>query len=743
MIRGYIKEFFFLNERVSKRLRKMKANFGYDGFGAIVFYRTYSRLKPDGSNESWGDVVIRVINGCMSIRKDWYVRNFINWDEDHWQAMAERMAFSMFRMEWIPPGRGLWAMGTEFVYERGSMALNNCAFIKLKSKSLGADYDWMMDALMLGVGVGFEPVRDGLKLYDPVGCYPHTIPDDREGWANATKLLIDAFTKPGIRKPVFDYSQLRALGMPIKGFGGKASGPEPLKKLHAQIEAAFIKGLKEGFDELRLKTDIANQIGVCVVAGNVRRSAELCQGPITDAIFLDLKRDPEREAWGYMSNNSAILNSNHDFEMLHQVSQRVIERGEPGILNLRNFAIGRVGKKNKGIRKDIADGLNPCGEITLEDYELCNLVETCPTKCRTEQEWFNACEYATIYASTVSLLPTHRPETNRVVSRNRRIGVGIIDWTGWVHDQGLHKVTAFMRKGYKIVRKVNRAANAEAGVPESIKVTTMKPGGSVPKLPGLTSGGGYPTFKHTIRRISIAVNHPMRAKLDAAGIYSEPQATDPTGTLIYEYPIIQGPVQPATEVSLWQQAVNLATLQREWADNAVSNTLYFKPKWQLVKTGSADLVKEFLKRHLSLKDFDNLFNALAIKKMVGVKVHRDEITISKKHKLNIEASFDDQAMLEWMNMEYFEYNQHHEEDQILPVLASFAPLIKSCSLLPHTANGVYVQTPEEGITEEEYHRRKALIKPIDWTNYRGSDGEDEKYCQGDTCAIIPKSSPDR
>jgi hypothetical protein len=83
----------------------------------------------------------------------------------------------------------------------------------------------------------------------------------------------------------------------------------------------------------------------------------------------------------------------------------------------------------------------------------------------------------------------------------------------------------------------------------------------------------------------------------------------------------------------------------------------------------------------------------------------------------------------------YEYDPKHEENDIEPVLSSIIPLCKSVSLLPHTAKGVYPQSPEEGITEEEYKERLADLKPIDWTSFGGSDGVDEAYCQGETCEI--------
>lgn len=112
-------------------------------------------------------------------------------------------------------------------------------------------------------------------------------------------------------------------------------------------------------------------------------------------------------------------------------------------------------------------------EIPLEHREVCNVAETLPTMCPMIEDWLDACEYATFYCSTVALLPTHQPSTNRVVARNRRIGVSIIDVSGWKEEFGVSKLTRYMRDGYKLIRKVNKRLADEAGVPESIRVTTI------------------------------------------------------------------------------------------------------------------------------------------------------------------------------------------------------------------------------------------------------------------------------
>src|SRR5690606_11685172 len=131
--------------------------------------------------ETWADVLIRVTEGTFSIRKDWYLKNRLNWDETYWQTFAKRFILTMFHMYWSPPGRGYWAMGTDYVYNRGSMALYNCAATWIVNSTLSHDICWAMDALMCGVGVGFGLTEEPeMKLYETKGTYDFVIPDDKE-----------------------------------------------------------------------------------------------------------------------------------------------------------------------------------------------------------------------------------------------------------------------------------------------------------------------------------------------------------------------------------------------------------------------------------------------------------------------------------------------------------------------------------------------------------------------------------
>jgi len=571
-----LKERFTLQEDFCNEILAKKVKFGFGGFGEAVYYRTYSRIKPDGSQEHWADTVIRVINGVMSVRKQHYVLNRLVWDEAKWQFYAQKLAITMFDMKWLPPGRGLWIMGTEYVYERGAAALNNCGAVDTTDLSLAAE--WTMDMLMCGVGVGFNTVWKGenVSIPDKAKTTHFVIPDSREGWVTSVRLIIESFTKSGAWFS-FDYSKIRPKGSVIHGFGGTASGPDPLKELHERIENYLENYCKGIIDQTRCTADVMNAIGACVVAGNVRRSAEIALGSVDDKTFLELKdytKNPERADIGWISNNTVVLGKTEDFEKLPMIAEHIRDNGEPGIMNLINVQrYARYGEECK----DKASLANPCSEIPLESFELCNLAEVFPSRCVNEDEFYQALEYATFYASTVALLATHRPETNTIIAKNRRIGVSISGIADMLDTYGATELTRRLKKGYKLVRSVNQELAEEADVPASIRVTTVKPSGTISQLVGCSSGMHFPTFQYAIRRIRIGDTSSICSLLKAAGVPHEDDHYS-ANTTVFEFPIDQGKTRKANAVSVEEQFSLLALLQREWSDNMISCTIYFDPK---------------------------------------------------------------------------------------------------------------------------------------------------------------------
>lgn len=1082
---------YVMPAEIESQIRSIKYRFGYGGFSQAVYARTYSRVKNDGKKEIFPDTIVRVVNGVLSIRKDWYITHGIEWNEEYWNKKALEMGTYMMELKLLPPGRGLFMSGSEFSYKRGSSAFNNCGFCSV-AEGLTKAVSWTMDSLLNGCGIGFDTETNGeldtVALPGCSQCYSnlnsscncnkivYIIHDSREGWVKSVYLLLESyFGRTNGRSVHFDYSEVRGKGVPIKGFGGISSGPEPLRILHERIRIFFkcfieaknnidlaywnminshidlfpesdednksirnclISSLSQFDEEHKLKMkktygvsrlicDIFNSIGICVVAGNVRRSSEIALSRVDDEEFLELKNytlNPERMIIGWMSNNSLVMRKAEDFKSIPKIAQRIRDNGEPGFLNLINVnRSGRVGKRHligREAEPDPAIGINPCvtgdtliqtsygyrrvdqligqqfsavingqnywstkdgfwssgikdvfevqlsngstirltsnhkvlvrvnknttewkeirdvkekekicltenenykwdgigtfeegyfcgqligdgtfsegcpqiclwmkedvnplthggyillenyarslnpgpcfsgwrrtevnngyvkyvlqtqkfkevtdkygifplekkipefcsynftigllrgffdadgtvlysdylsvrlgqadlgrleavqrllfsvgifssiyknrkeegyrmlpngkggndlyfcktqhelscsgssakkyfdivgffephknlklhvsinsytkgfyekhysayivsfnhigqqyvydcsipgpncfsaggvilancGEIPLESFEFCNLAEVFPSRCNNFDEMKKAAELATLYSSTISLLPTHWSYTNRVVAKNRRIGISLSGIVEEYHRVGFAEMTARFDELYTIIRTTNKKLADEAGVIESLRCTTIKPSGTISQLVGVPSGIHFNTYQYCIRRMRVSANSDIVPILKEAGYNYEPDVVSGAGTLVFEFPLYQGESRTSDNVSVWEQAALQAALQRCFADNSVSCTLYFNPE------------------------------------------------------------------TEGDNLEY--------------VLAQFAPVIKSTSALPHTPSGQYPQMPYEKITKGKYEEMNKEIKEIDWDNFvTEEEAVPVRGCDGETCDI--------
>lgn len=670
---------FKLNEEFVSSYKEKKPPFGYrdaggNSVGEITFIRTYSRLKEDGTKESWVDVCERVINGMYSLQKDHCKTNRLPWSDAKAQASAKEAFDRLFNLKWTPPGRGLWVMGTPIVNEqRNSAALQNCAFVStgtMAKANPAEPFAWMMEASMLGVGVGFDDkgADKGFEIYKPGAPvdlhHIYKIPDTREGWVESVTLLINSYLRPVQTKPAFDYTLIRPAGEPIKTFGGTAAGAEPLKKLHRAIENLFDG--REGQPLTRTDiADIGNLIGVCVVSGNVRRSAELLIGRIDDDEFLNLKNveafpernsyNPEAPGWGWMSNNSVEVKVGDD---LQRIVSGIALNGEPGVLWMdvtRQYGRLADGPNNKDWR---AAGYNPCAEQSLESYEMCTLVETYLNRHESLEDYKRTLKFAYLYAKTVTLLPTHWPQTNAIMQRNRRIGTSMSGVANFADTHGLPILRHWMDDGYATVSSYDNIYSEWLGIRESIKTTTVKPSGTVSILAGESPGVHWtPGGEYFMRTIRFGNNDPMLPLFQMAQYRVEPAAESPDTTSVVFFPIKSEARRSEKDVTIFEKMALAATAQRYWSDNSVSVTVSFDPETE--------------------------------GKHVGTVLHM----------------YDGQ--------------------------------LKTVSFLPQ-GNFTYPQMPYTQITEEEYVAETMKLFPIDLTGvYAGlaADAIGEAYCVTDACTV--------
>ena len=584
---------FRLSEEFVNKYNNVPAPFGFtdagsNSLGEVTFIRTYSRVKEDGTKERWHEVCRRVIEGMYSVQKNHAKDNRLPWNDNKAQKSAQEAFQRMFELKWTPPGRGLWAFGTPMTMEkRNSASLQNCAMVSTRDidrNDPGALFAWVMDALMLGIGVGFDTLgqEKQMSIYAPTEpAVVYEIPDTREGWVESVRYLINSYLRQNQPIQEFTYDLIRPLGAPIKGFGGVASGPAPLIELHTRIRNVIGSRAGQEFDS-RAIVDIVNLIGTCVVSGNVRRSATLALGASEDEGFINLKNpevfpernsyDPEKPGWAWMSNNSISATVGTKYE---DYVDLIADNGEPGFIWLdvaREY--GRL-KDAPDYKDSRIMGFNPCAEQPLESYELCTLVEVHLNRHESKEDFLRTLKFAYLYGKTVTLVPTHWPQTNGIMQRNRRIGTSLTGIASFADQKGLPVVREWMDEGYNKIRHYDHQYSEWLCVRESIRVTTVKPSGSVSILSGATPGVHWgPGGEFFLRAVRFGNTDPMIHLFKAAGYTIEDDVVSANTSVVY-FPIKSGHPRSEKDVTLFEKIALAATAQKYWSDNGVSVTLSF------------------------------------------------------------------------------------------------------------------------------------------------------------------------
>jgi adenosylcobalamin-dependent ribonucleoside-triphosphate reductase len=569
-----------LSEKFLDEFRGKQPKWGPLGY--VTYKRTYARAVEgeEGRTEEYWETLRRVVEGCYTIQLNHCKNLKLPWNP----YKAQRSAQEMFRLMWdfrfLPPGRGLWMMGTDYIYLRGSAALNNCAFVSTEDLevSFSEPYCFLMDMSLLGVGVAFDTKGAGKVFVQKPkpGGYTHVVEDSKEGWCDLVRTILDAYVGRTKRPANIDYSKIRPMGSLIKTFGGIAPGPKPLIECITNIDAILSERHGERITSSDI-TDLMNVIGKCVVSGGVRRTAELALGSPNDQDYLTLK-DPHLHkekltAWRWASNNSisADIGMNYD-----AVGMQTAKNGEPGYFWLQNArAYGRFKDGETWVDQKVS-GTNPCAEQSLESYEICNLVETFPSLHESFEDYRRTLKYAYLYAKTVTLVPTHNERTNAIMLRNRRIGLsqsGIIES---FERHGRREHLRWCDEGYKYVCELDKIYAQWLCVPESIKKTSVKPSGTVSLLPGVTPGIHYPHSKYYMRTIRIDKTSPLVEPIRRAGYRIEESVYGDNTWVVY-FPVMHENFERSKmAVTVWEQMENLAQMQYYWADNQVSATVTFQ-----------------------------------------------------------------------------------------------------------------------------------------------------------------------
>ncbi len=539
----------------------------WSNLAKVVYKRTYAR-KDNGVVENWPQTVERVIRG--NIRNHKVSAEEIN-----------TLEYLMLNRKASPAGRGLWFSGAPSHEKLGGVALNNCWYVS------GDNWENLvtaMDLLMLGGGVGMSVehrfvdklprIKRGVSVvHTATNDASYIIPDSREGWCDIVRKVLEAFFVTG---KGFSYSSvcIRGAGESIKGFGGVSSGPKPLIQCIDKIAAILTERQGKQLRPVDM-ADILCAIGEMVVSGNVRRSAIIILGDCWDKEYLKMKRWDlmELPTQRAMANYSVVCD---DVEDLHPLFWKTYEIGEPfGLINRSNIQkYGRMGE----LQRDTADGVNPCGEATLESHEPCNLQELFMHRLTDVKEFILAGRMMHRWGKRVTCENYHIPEADEVVKRNRRIGTGL---TGCLQSNLF--TPDILDTVYAAIQKENKAYSKELNIPESIRNTVVKPSGTMSKKGDAKCEGIHAAFsRFMIQRIRFAANDPLVPLLRAAGHHIEPvikfDGSFDLNTVVVDFYLEtpQGVPVADEDWTTWKQLDVLKMAQKHWADQAVSVTVYYK-----------------------------------------------------------------------------------------------------------------------------------------------------------------------
>lgn len=567
---------------------------GFGGLGYIVFKRTYAReiLGLEGvRTEEWHETVRRVVNGAQTV------------GAGYTQEEAEKIFDHMFYLRGLPSGRVLWQLGTSNNDRVGLDSLSSCWNVDISEVS---DFEWAVDRLMLGGGVGFTVngserlgvVRDASIVHIDDNGADLIVADTREGWSGLIYHVINAFLSTDKRvKPRLHYAThlIREYGAPINGFGGVASGPGILITGVEQIVEILKKAAGRTLSSVET-LDIMNIIGSIVVAGNVRRSAEIGQSDVFDREFLRAKRWDLGDIPNYraMSNNSVFVTPQQMGVLAHCPDDALWDgykgNGEPyGFLNLETAR--RWGRYGCDLSREDPTivGFNPCGEIPLADRECCNLAEVFLPNLDSKEQMKEVSMLLYKMQKAISSMFSLDATSEEVTSQNMRLGLGVggvvqaLDRVDWLDDV------------YRYLRKFDEEWSAERGWPVSIRLTTVKPSGTISLLAGTTAGGHPAYSQFFVKNMRIAADHPLVKYCEDLGYHTEPvrgfDGTIDTRTTIISFPCsVSDETTVAADMTAIDQLDLVRTLQSEWADNAVSVTVYYKLE-------ELDGIRQYLGRH--------------------------------------------------------------------------------------------------------------------------------------------------
>jgi len=528
----------------------------------VIALSRYARYLPEQNRrETWEETVDRMVNYLQSKNKG-LTKEF------------KEIREAVLNLDIMPSMRLMMSAGE--ACDRDNIAAYNCSYLAMNNKRAFSEALYI---LMNGTGVGFSCERQEISklpaIPEDISVTTDTIVvgDSKLGWAKSFKKLLSSLWEGDI--PTIDYSNVRPAGARLKTFGGRASGPEPLKRLFDFVVESFIAAKGRKLTSLEVH-DIVCMVGEIVVVGGVRRSALISLSNLTDKRMREAKMGAWYNEYAYrgLANNSVAYTEKPDMEVFMEEWLSLVKSksGERGIFN-------RVASQSQAIKQgrepDLNYGTNPCSEIILRDKQFCNLTEVVVRANDTKESLKNKIRLATILGTLQSNLTKFQflsAEWVKNTKEERLLGVSL---TGIMDAKITSKPDPkFLEELRDEANKVNKKYAKILGIEESKSITCVKPSGTVSQLVDSASGIHSRHSPYYIRTIRMDKKDSIYQFLKDKGVQVEDEAFRPDSTAVFSFPI-KSPTNAITrdDRTALEELENWLIYQRHFCNHKPSVTI--------------------------------------------------------------------------------------------------------------------------------------------------------------------------
>ena len=554
----------------------MSNNYLPTSYQEFIHLSRYSRWLPEEKRrETWDETVARYFDFFTDHMNELHGYKLS-------KSLRDQLEQAVLGLSVMPSMRCLMTAGEAL--KRENIAGYNCSYIAVDRVQA---FDEILYVLMNGTGVGFSVERQYVSELPPVSDEFHhtettiTVADSKLGWAKGLKELIGMLYIGQI--PRWDLSKVRPAGAPLKTFGGRASGPEPLESLFNFAVDIFKGAAGRKLSSLEAH-DLVCKIAEVVVVGGVRRSALISLSNLSD----DRMRHAKSGQWWNengqraLANNSACYSEKPDIGIFMDEWKALYDSksGERGMFN-RQSATKQANRNGRRNTEGYEYGTNPCSEIILRDREFCNLSEVVVRPGDTEKTLLKKVELATILGTFQSTLVNFKYVSKHWkvnCEEERLLGVSL---TGIMDNEltngkkgGLEKLLEKL-KDHAV--ETNKIWAKKIGIPQSVAITCVKPSGTVSQLVDAASGIHARHNPFYIRTVRGDKKDPLTQFMADQGFPVEDDVMNPSHTSVFSFPMkVDSGAVFRTDMTAIEQLEIWLTYQKHWCEHKPSVTISVK-----------------------------------------------------------------------------------------------------------------------------------------------------------------------